>query len=47
MNSTKMAQRLLGVLFFEVLFEFLGINILKGINESNNLFFLFFDKCLF
>ncbi|MFT8466514.1 MAG: CPBP family intramembrane glutamic endopeptidase [Liquorilactobacillus satsumensis] len=47
MNSTKMAQRLLGVLFVEVIFEFLGINILKGINESNNLFFLFFDKCLF
>ncbi len=35
------------VLFFEVLFELLAINILREINEYNNLLFLFFDKCLF
>ncbi|WP_415590754.1 CPBP family intramembrane glutamic endopeptidase [Liquorilactobacillus ghanensis] len=46
-RSKGLTLRLFLVVFFEVLFEFLIINLLRGIGEYNNLVFLFWDKCLF
>lgn len=47
MRSKELTLRLFLVVFFEVLFEFLIINILRWSGEYNNLFFLFWDKVLF
>ncbi|KGO32613.1 CPBP family intramembrane glutamic endopeptidase (plasmid) [Oenococcus alcoholitolerans] len=47
MENKKIIKRLLLVLIFEVLYELFAINILREINEYNNLLFLFLDKCLF
>ncbi|MBT9654480.1 CPBP family intramembrane metalloprotease [Lactiplantibacillus pentosus] len=47
MRSKELMLRLFLVVFFEVLFELLIINLLRGWGEYNSLVFLFLDKCLF
>ncbi|WP_220096197.1 CPBP family intramembrane glutamic endopeptidase [Lactiplantibacillus plantarum] len=46
-RSKELVLRLFLVVFFELLFELLIINLLRWGGEYNNLVFLFLDKCLF